>query len=80
MSKTPREDRLEREQPWIDWREPLPCITGRASGLACRFCIATISLKARDVAKLPQTFDEFAQHMREAHSREAIRNAKATNR
>ena len=62
----PRERELVQLLPAIDWIEPLPIQTfDGKSGLGCRFCIAIVGLQGRDVAKLPQTREEFDAHMKE---------------
>ncbi len=62
----PRERELVLSMPAIEWTEPLPTQTlDGKSGLACRFCIAIVGLKGRDVSKLPQTREEFDRHMKE---------------
>lgn len=62
-------EKLYERFPLIPWREPLPVTvteTG-ARGYGCRMCIAKYGLKARDVAKLAQTLEEFQKHMEECH-------------
>lgn len=61
------EAELEQTFPEIPWREPLPVTTPGASGLACRFCIALYGLKGSNVGRLPQTAEEFAEHMEALH-------------
>lgn len=60
---------LEREYPWIAWREPwlVSVIEGPAGRLACRLCIARFGLRAEDVGQLPADREAFDRHMREAH-------------
>lgn len=62
------ERQLVERFPQTKWTEPLPTRTlGGSSGLACRFCIAIHGLRGCDVAKLPQTVEEFDAHIREKH-------------
>lgn len=81
--KTSAEDKLEEKYPTISWRAPLPARLMESAddepmpeelreGLACRFCIAINGMKGDKISALPKTFEQFASHMREIHSREAI--------
>jgi len=63
-----RERELELLYPWIDWREPVQInTTSGSSGLGCRFCTALRGLKGSEVLKLPQTPEEFENHMKTVH-------------
>lgn len=35
--------------------------------IACRICIATVGIKGSDIASMPQTDEEHAQHMEAVH-------------
>jgi len=61
------EEQLEQKFPRIKWREPLRVASPQGVGLACRFCIARVGLKAPDIPALPQTIHEFHSHMRTYH-------------
>jgi hypothetical protein len=59
---------LERDFPWIPWREPIPISTvGRGHGLGCRVCIASKGIRGAEVEFLPQTPKEFAEHWERWH-------------
>jgi len=63
------EKELEESFPAIAWREPLPVtIPGIGSGLACRLCIAMYGLAGKNVKQLPQTSQEFDEHMALLHA------------
>lgn len=64
-------EELEREVPWIEWREPAkvtlavgePVVTR----FACRVCIANEGLAGTDVLWLPEGEPEVRDHLREEH-------------
>lgn len=51
------------------WREPQETRTlnGSGRGLACRICIGRFGLMGCNVSRLPQTPEEFNNHMKEHH-------------
>jgi hypothetical protein len=62
------ERQLEKRYPWIEWRRPLPVASPQGQGFACRFCVARHGLKASEIPALPQTLQEFHQHMKSYHA------------
>lgn len=60
---------FEKCHPEKPWRQPIDVSTfsKTATGLGCRICIARFGLKGENVARLPQTIEEFARHMQEYH-------------
>jgi hypothetical protein len=64
-----RERELERLYPTIAWREPLAVkrFDLRGEFFACRFCIALVGLKGKDVARLPTDREEVRRHIASQH-------------
>jgi len=68
---------LERKMPSIRWREPLPVSVTEdptdpdspviASGYLCRYCLAHHGLLAMEVSRLPQTLEQFREHLKQEH-------------
>lgn len=54
---------LERQFPWIKWREPIR-VNGR---FACRICIARTGLKGTDVDALPKSLLVVESHIAREH-------------
>jgi flavodoxin len=66
------EDQLESlpEYNWIDWRKPWPITVGVGkTAFGCRFCAAIQGFSQR--LSMPQTAEEFVNHMLEVHRRKA---------
>jgi hypothetical protein len=58
---------LEAAYPAIPWREPIHVtVTGGASNLACRYCIAHYGLAAKDVANL-YNYVTYTEHLQQFH-------------
>jgi hypothetical protein len=58
------EQELKDTFPSIAWDDPVEItVPGLGRGLGCRFCIAQYGLSGSDVQNLPQTQEEFEQHM-----------------
>lgn len=62
------ERQVEALYPKIKWREPLRVASAQGHGLACRFCIARVGLKAHEIPALPQNVSEFHSHMKTYHA------------
>lgn len=64
------EEALQARYPEIPWNEPLPVtVPGVGAGLACRICIAQFGLQGRDAGRLPQTTEQFDEHMALMHGK-----------
>lgn len=62
------EQELTMRFPDINWLSPLRVtVPGVGEGFACRFCVANYGLAGRDAAGLPQTIEEFDEHMAMFH-------------
>src|SRR6266568_7510795 len=62
------EAELIRRFPAIAWREPQHITTFSGfSGWACRICVARHGIYGYNVNSLPQTREEFEEHMRKEH-------------
>lgn len=55
----------ERRFPWIRWRDPekITLLSGRSNEFLCRFCAAMYGFPANRFDDLPQSWEEFHQHM-----------------
>jgi hypothetical protein len=68
------EKTLAARFPFIPWRDPIrvSLISDPSDvRLGCRMCIARWGMHGEDTKNLPRTAEEFAVHMREAHSMES---------
>ena len=68
------EENLMDKYPGIEWRRPLPAnlLGPNYHGLACRLCLSTRGLTPDDGASLPQTYQEFVNHMQQEHGLKAV--------
>ena len=61
---------LERDFPWIKWREPIRVSGTKANArphFGCRVCIAMRGLRGNEVETLPATRSEWERHFTECH-------------
>jgi len=62
-------ERLERQYPYIDWRNPVKVklVEDGVERYGCRLCIAIYGLNGSQVTDLPMDDAAFRKHMREVH-------------